>query len=192
METQWFSLQFPYVPDHLDSQSQSSSSAADRLVQEVREEVGLTSSACLMTFPVTSRKCPHLCHEQMISSCCQQQAVFLNGSYVLDWTVFAASLLKSPLNLSFSARLWWAGVWLLWRKTPTLCPRPRRRWRRPCARPRTTWRAWPRASSANAAPSRRQKRSVPFPSLLLRLLTRPRRHPPRQIQPWGERDAQYP
>lgn len=48
METQLFSLQFPYVPDHPDSQSQHSSSAADRLVQEVREEIWLTSNTCLM------------------------------------------------------------------------------------------------------------------------------------------------
>lgn len=33
-----FSLQFPYEPDYGDRQSQSSSTAADQLVQEVREE----------------------------------------------------------------------------------------------------------------------------------------------------------
>ncbi len=37
-----FSLQFPYDPNYGDSQSQSSRTAADQLVQEVSEDGSLT------------------------------------------------------------------------------------------------------------------------------------------------------
>ena len=48
MDTHILSLQLPYVPDHSDSQSERAASAADRLVQEVRQEACLTFNTCLM------------------------------------------------------------------------------------------------------------------------------------------------
>ncbi|TNM87112.1 hypothetical protein fugu_007342 [Takifugu bimaculatus] len=48
--------QFPYVPDHLDSQSQSSSSAADRLVQEALVSGGLASLAKDPNFVTQTKK----------------------------------------------------------------------------------------------------------------------------------------